>query len=29
MPPWQMAFLNALYNLDDMQDVLDIATKAA
>lgn len=29
MPPWRMAFLNALYNLDDMQDVLDIATKAA
>ncbi|WP_414500871.1 LuxR C-terminal-related transcriptional regulator [Zymobacter sp. IVIA_12111.31 C1] len=29
MSPWQMAFLNAFYNLNDMQDVLDIATKAA
>lgn len=29
MSPWQIAFLNTLYGVEDMQDVLDIATKAA
>lgn len=28
MPSWQIAFLNALYDTNDMQDVLDIAAKA-
>lgn len=28
MSPWQISFLDALYDVDDMQDILDVAARA-